>query len=146
MMYVIALYFKQIIDYFAEWLVALIVKYNKRTTTYILHMLDVTEHSLNNGLHRYISLLKTKHLKTLLLGPPFDEKILVKKTFCLVPDSSIFSIHWLHTSSMPHLENVWTRTRLLNAGLSCKEAGKEKKESRENKTGENKINEKIIGR
>lgn len=64
--------------------------------------------------------LKTPHLQTLLFGPPFDEKILVEKTSCLVPDPSVSSIYGLHTSSVPHLTDTWMRSRLPNAGLSCR--------------------------
>lgn len=93
----------------------------------MLHTSDVTEHTRNYSIASQIY-QKTKHLKTLLLGPPFDEEILVKKTFCLVPDSSISSIHRLHTSNMPHLDNVWMRTRLPNAGLSCRSKNKQPEE------------------
>lgn len=58
------------------------------------------------------------HLETLLLGPPLDEQVLVEQTSCLVPDSSIFPVHGLHPPSMPHVDDVWSRS-LPNAGLSC---------------------------
>lgn len=79
----------------------------------------------------HISRMKSKHLKTLLLGPPFDEQILVEETSCLVPDSSISSVHGLHTSSMPHLDDVWSSC-LPNAGLSCKFKKKNKPEEMKN--------------
>lgn len=60
------------------------------------------------------------HLQALLLGPPFDEQILVEKTSRLVPDSSVSSVHGLHAPSIPHVDNVWTRGPLTNPGLSCK--------------------------
>lgn len=63
---------------------------------------------------------QVQHLKTLLFGSPFDEQVLVKKTSCLVPDSRISPVQGLHTSRIPHLDNVWTRRHLFNAGLSCK--------------------------
>lgn len=61
-----------------------------------------------------------RHLKALLLGPPFYKQILVQETFGLVPDSSISSLHRLHSCSMPHVVDVQMGICLLYSSLSCK--------------------------
>lgn len=61
-----------------------------------------------------------RHLKALLLGPPFYKQILVQETFGLAPDSSISSLHRLHICSMPHVADVQMGICLLYSSLSCK--------------------------
>lgn len=66
-----------------------------------------------------VSRTEREYLEALLLGPPFDEQVLVEKTSCLWPNSCISSKNRLHAASIPHLDDVRTGC-VTKAGLSCR--------------------------